>query len=365
MHCLGGRGSGLRLSLCLLGFAVLYLHGWLRFKASVPVTCPQAMQWLREHPLRRPLSIRCCAAVNAPLTYGILSPVVLVPPAFNWDDSRTVNLVLAHEYAHVKRFDALWKLALVLAACVHWFNPLAWVMYVVANRDIELSCDARAARRLLPGQRASYARMLLETSNVEGARIAPLASAFAKSSIEERVVSVVKYRPTSWGACIASAAVLIAVPAALATSAPAPSESAEPAAVQTGAGPLAEGATPGIAVEGRPITSHEYSDEEWDALEMLNRYARLGDSLNVFGLKAASTSAASAGPSPRPWTDSTPRTCSPGLPPTAGFKRQINSNTMATFLELALVPLASDDWQSNGFARRTVGGRAGAGDSRP
>ena len=278
-----------------------------------------------------------------------------MPPAFNWDDSRTVNLVLAHEYAHVKRFDALWKLALVLAACVHWFNPLAWAMYVVANRDIELSCDARVARRLLPGQRASYARMLLETSNVEGARIAPLASAFAKNSIEERVVSVVKYRPTSWGACIASAAVLIAVPTALATSAPAPSESAEPAAVQTGASSLAEGATPGIAVEGRPVTSYEYSDEEWDALEMLYRYARLGDSLTSspqssidIGSFRRAIPAALDGLDAE---DLLARLASDGW-----LQRQINSNTMATFLELALVPLASDDWESYEFVgARSVG----------
>ena len=70
-------------ALCLLGFAVLYLHGRLRFKASAPVSCPQAVQWLQEHPLRRPLSIRCCAAVSAPLTYGVLHPVILVPPAFD------------------------------------------------------------------------------------------------------------------------------------------------------------------------------------------------------------------------------------------------------------------------------------------
>ena len=342
-------------ALCLLGFAVLYLHGRLRFKASAPVSCPQAVQWLQEHPLRRPLSIRCCAAVSAPLTYGVLHPVILVPPAFDWSDSRTTDLVLSHEYAHVVRLDALWKLVLVLAVCAHWFNPLVWVMYVVANRDIELSCDARVARRLLPGQRASYARMLLETSNVEGARIAPLASAFAKNSIEERVVSVVKYRPTSWGACIASAAVLIAVPTALATSAPAPSESAEPAAVQTGAGPLAEGATPGIAVEGRPITSHEYSDEEWDALEMLYRYARLGDSLTSspqssidIGSFRRAIPAALDGLDAE---DLLARLASDGW-----LQRQINSNTMATFLELALVPLASDDWESYEFVgARSVG----------
>lgn len=341
--------------LCLLGFAALYLHGRLRFKASAPVDCPQAARWLQEHPLRRHLSIRRCPAVSAPLTYGVLHPVILVPPAFDWSDSRTVDLVLAHEYAHVVRLDALWKLVLVLAVCVHWFNPLVWVMYVVANRDVELSCDARVARRLLPGQRASYARMLLEASDVKDTPIAPLASAFAKSSIEERVVSVMKYRPTSWSACIVSAAVLIAVPAALATSAPAPSGSAEPAAVQTGASSLAEGATPGIAVEGRPITSHEYSDEEWDALEMLYRYARLGEPLTSSlqsGIDIGSfRRAIPAALDGLDAEDLLARLASDGW-----LQRQINSNTMATFLELALVPLASDDWESYEFVgARSVG----------
>ena len=44
--------------------------------------------------------------------------------------------VLTHEMAHIRRFDALSKLLLAAAACLHWFNPLVWVMLVLANRDL-------------------------------------------------------------------------------------------------------------------------------------------------------------------------------------------------------------------------------------
>ena len=39
--------------------------------------------------------------------------------------------VLEHELVHIRRLDALWKPLLALTACVHWFNPLAWAMYVL------------------------------------------------------------------------------------------------------------------------------------------------------------------------------------------------------------------------------------------
>ena len=70
--------------------------------------------------------------------------------------------VLTHEMAHIRRFDALSKLLLAAAACLHWFNPLVWVMLVLANRDLELSCDAAVVRLYGAEARAPYARTLLE-----------------------------------------------------------------------------------------------------------------------------------------------------------------------------------------------------------
>ena len=55
---------------------------------------------------------------------------------------------------------------LAAAACLHWFNPLVWVMLVLANRDLELSCDAAVVRLYGAEARAPYARTLLEARRV-------------------------------------------------------------------------------------------------------------------------------------------------------------------------------------------------------
>ncbi len=338
--------------LFLLGFTSLYLRRWLRFKKSASVTCPQATQWLRAHPLLRPLTIRSCPAVNNPLTYGILRPVILVPPTFDWS-SPQADLVLAHEFTNA-RFDALWKLILVLAVCVHWFNPFVWVMYVMANRDIELSCDTRVTKGLEPRQRASYARILLNTSktaSTPSTPTTPFASAFAKNSIEERVVSIVKYRPPSWSACIASAVVLIVVPTALATSAPTPSEPMDPTVAHPAAGSTTNGVFTGIAVEGRPITSHEYTNDEWQALEVLYGFA-------CPGRIVPSDSSISGHPTIRALREAIAKELRDlnvsdllaRLGSDGWILRQAGTNSMAAFITMALVPLAADDWENHTFA---------------
>lgn len=322
--------------LCCAVFIALYLRGRTLFKTASPVTCAQATRWLDQHRLRRSISIRQCAGISAPLTYGVARPVILVPPAFNWDDTATADLVLEHEYAHIARFDALRKPLLAIAVCVHWFNPLVWAMYLVANRDIELACDARVSRQLDPSQRACYARMLLQAGHTGLAAI-PLSNSFAKSSIEERVVSVVKYRPTTWGACIASVAIALAIPMAFATSAPENSQTTQLPSVA---------ANTGIAVEGRPITSNAYTDEEWAAIDKLYRYtcqdttpfSNEGPSIKVFRL------AMDAAFEDLDADDLLDRLASDGW-----LQRQIGTNGMATFIELALLPLSTDNWQDYVF----------------
>ncbi|RAZ18687.1 peptidase M56, partial [Klebsiella oxytoca] len=70
-----------------------------------------------------------------PLTYGIIHPVILLPKSTDWTDTERLNYVLEHELAHIRHFDAAAKLALTAAVCVHWFNPLVWLMLSLANRD--------------------------------------------------------------------------------------------------------------------------------------------------------------------------------------------------------------------------------------
>ena len=85
--------------------------------------------------------------IASPLTFGVLHPVILMPKGTDWKDGRTLQYVLEHEFVHILRFDTLSKLLLIGAVCVHWFNPMVWVLYILANRDLELSCNETVVRR--------------------------------------------------------------------------------------------------------------------------------------------------------------------------------------------------------------------------
>ena len=106
--------------------------------------------------------------ISSPLTFGVLRPVILVPKKTDWTDETALRYVLEHEFVHIQRFDVLSKLLLIAAVCVHWFNPLVWVMYVLANRDLELSCDETVLRRFGGDVRAAYARVLIRMEAARG-----------------------------------------------------------------------------------------------------------------------------------------------------------------------------------------------------
>ena len=182
--------------LLALALTVIYWRCRREFRASLPVEAPFAARWLDRHRLRRPLTIRQCDRISTPLTYGLLRPVILVPKSADWSDEEAMSYVLTHEYVHVRRLDGAAKLVLAAALCLHWWNPLVWVMYVLANRDLELSCDEAVVREFGVETRAVYARTLIRMEENRSHRI-PLVSHFSKNAIEERIRAIMKIRRTT------------------------------------------------------------------------------------------------------------------------------------------------------------------------
>lgn len=181
-----------------LGLGVWFLASWLVcrrwFAASLPFRWPGQNQWLAQHPLKRKLRIRQSHRVAVPLTYGILRPVILVPK--DMEPGPELDYVLEHEFAHVRRWDGLYKLLLTLALCLHWCNPLVWLMVGLANRDVELACDQTVIRRFGPEVRADYARTLLRFET--GGRMPlPYASQFSRSAVKERIAALARHKKVS------------------------------------------------------------------------------------------------------------------------------------------------------------------------
>lgn len=209
---------GMGALLCAGFFAAAYLKCLREFRASLPVEDEHARAWLREHRLRRPLEIRQSGRVSAPLTYGVFRPVILMPKTTDWDDGDALQYVLAHELVHVRRFDAVTKLALTGALCVHWFNPAVWIMVALANRDIELSCDEAVIRQFGERTKSAYAMTLIRMEEARSG-LNPLGSHFSRNAIEERIVAMMKIKKTSLAALLAAIALVGGVTTAFATSA--------------------------------------------------------------------------------------------------------------------------------------------------
>ena len=81
-----------------------------------------------------------CDEVDTPFILGLLRPRIYLPSGM---DDPTRTHVLAHENAHLKRLDHIWKPLGFALLAVHWFNPLLWLAYALLCRDIELACDER------------------------------------------------------------------------------------------------------------------------------------------------------------------------------------------------------------------------------
>ena len=203
--------------LLALYFFISYFRSMRKFRMSIPDNTPYIREWLTTHQIVRPMEVRSSDLISSPLTYGILRPVILLPKNRNRHDTVALQYVLTHEYIHIRRFDAITKLLFAAALCIHWFNPLAWVMYVLANRDMELSCDARVIRMMGMNNRSSYARMLIDLAE-QGSGMAPLCSHFGKTAISERIEAIMKFKKTSTVACVMALVMVAGATTVFATS---------------------------------------------------------------------------------------------------------------------------------------------------
>lgn len=203
---------------CALAFFTVWLRCRREFAMSLPAEDGFALGLLADQKLRRTVRLRQSDRIGSPLTYGLLRPVILMPGATDWSDRAALTCVLTHELVHIRRLDAAWKLLLTAAACVHWFNPLAWVMLTAANRDLELTCDRQVLRRLGADQRGTYAEALIKFAQRRSGP-SPFCSGFGMDPTEERISAIMKHKKTSLTSLLLALLVVAGTAALLSTSA--------------------------------------------------------------------------------------------------------------------------------------------------
>lgn len=204
--------------LIALFFVISYLRCLIEFRTALPVHNHYVKKWLAERPLKRPILVRQSDRISAPLTYGILRPVILMPKKIDWKNEKQLQYVLSHEYVHIHRYDTVTKLIATLALCIHWFNPFVWVMYILFNRDIELACDESVIRQFGEKSKSAYSLMLI---NMEATKsgLLPFCNNFSKNAIEERITAIMKTKKITVFSLVLASIIVVGVSTAFTTSA--------------------------------------------------------------------------------------------------------------------------------------------------
>lgn len=135
-----------------------------------------------------------CDNIDSPFILGVINPKIYLPSELS--DGR--DHVIAHERAHIKRLDYIWKPLGFLILSVYWFNPVIWLAYVLLCRDIELACDEKVVRLMDSDGKRDYSTALLSCS-VQRKMISACPLAFGETDVKQRIKSVLSYKkPTFW-----------------------------------------------------------------------------------------------------------------------------------------------------------------------
>jgi len=133
--------------------------------------------------------------INSPFVIGLFRPRIYLPSSLS---EKEQDYIILHEQYHIGRWDHVIKLLSFAALCLHCFNPLVWIAFILSGRDMEMSCDEAVLRKLGDHIRADYSASLLSLAT--GRRIiagAPLA--FGEGNTEGRIKNIAKWKkPALW-----------------------------------------------------------------------------------------------------------------------------------------------------------------------
>lgn len=186
----------------VIGCAVLFVLSMTAYaiqafalrKAQPIESSPAIIEWLATHGLHRPLRVLESDALKTPVARGLLRPAIIIPKDYLlYNKPTTVKAALEHEYAHVRRFDPFTRAFSLIVACIYWFDPTVWLVYVTLSHDQEFACDEYALRKLAGDERTvrkDYANALLDTAAVALKRQIRKVG-FGQSPLEKRIRNVV------------------------------------------------------------------------------------------------------------------------------------------------------------------------------
>lgn len=149
-----------------------------------------------------------CDTITSPFILGYWEPKIYIPFDLT---KKEKEYVIAHERHHLKRMDHIVKALAFIILCVHWFNPLCWLAFIMMSRDMELSCDEKVLSLGFASKK--YSSTLLSFAAAKRFP-SPAPLAFGEISIRVRIKNILSWKkPALWLSALSLAVCLIVITA--------------------------------------------------------------------------------------------------------------------------------------------------------
>lgn len=169
-----------------------------------------AEQLKQELNMQRPIGLRVCSGITSPMLIGLRKPVIVLPSLDIPEDE--LALILKHEFVHFLRHDLWYKAIIMVAAALHWYNPVMHLMSRATAEQCEISCDAQVLRNADFRQRKLYGEEIIGMMRKQMAPGTAISTYFygGKKGMKARIFSIMDTRKKKTGA-ILFGIVLIAI----------------------------------------------------------------------------------------------------------------------------------------------------------
>ena len=128
--------------------------------------------------------------ISTAFIVGVLKPRIYLPKNLPPEQQR---YIIFHEETHLHRKDYLFKFIGFVALALHWFNPLVWLAYNLAEKDMEMSCDEAVIKQLGSGEKQGYSQTLLSIS-MPFREYRAMHLAFGEGETKQRIVNVLSFK---------------------------------------------------------------------------------------------------------------------------------------------------------------------------
>lgn len=148
--------------------------------------------------IKKPIELCINPLVSSPLLTGFFHPCIVLP---NADISeKDFKYIVLHELTHYKRQDMFYKWLVQITVCLHWFNPLVYLMSREVTKACEFSCDEAVLAKMGCNHAQDYGKTLLDAMAAVGRyreNLGAVTLSENKELLKERLGAIMKFKRKS------------------------------------------------------------------------------------------------------------------------------------------------------------------------